>query len=114
MKRPWDAIAWWEIRRIPYNLAVLVAGIVSIAVLAFIGPDEDIGSPLLGIIFYGFMANVCYTLGWVTELIWDGVITTRTKEMRRKVFRVGLLFSVGLTLLPALLLPILWLVRRHT
>jgi len=103
MKRPWDAITWWEIRRIPFNLAMLLAGFVSIYVVASTAPGTDMGSPGLTLIFYALAANLCYTLGWITELLWSWGNTERTEATRPKVFRIGLIFSVGITLLPAII-----------
>jgi hypothetical protein len=61
-----------------------------------------------GVALYALLANACYCLGWVTELLWSGGDTSRTAPLRARVFRAGILFSVGVTLLPAVLLPILW------
>ena len=118
MTRPWDAIAWWEIRRIPFNLTLLAAGFVSTVIIEVIGsrlvhPGEDVVEPmglLFGGIAYILAANLCYTLGWVTELLWSWGNTASTEGLRAKVFLVGLVFSVLLTLLPALLVPLIWTV----
>jgi len=116
MKRPWDAIAWWEIRRIPFNLFMLVIGLASGFLFVLAGrhvftPDVNLGSPWLNIVFYALAANLCYTLGWITELLWAWGDTAQTERMRSKVFRVGLIFSAGLTLLPAVALSLVWAVR---
>jgi hypothetical protein len=116
MKRPWDAIVWWEKRRILFNLLVLAAGIVSCLVVFAIGsrlvtPGEDVEEPLgiiLGVIIYGVAANACYTLGWITELLWSWGDTQSTEANRSKVFRVGIIFSVVLTLSPGVLIPAIW------
>jgi len=115
-KRPWDAVAWWEARRIVFNAAVLVAGIVTIIVIELIGdhyahPGEDVEEPvaiIFGVIAYGIGADVAYTIGWISELLWSGGDTSRTEQVRPRVFTIGLLFSVGLTLLPAVLIPLAW------
>jgi hypothetical protein len=113
MKRPWDALAWWEIRRIPYNLVLIAKGLLSGFIFAFAGShvfrsDTDFGSPFLGFVFYGIAANFCYTLGWITELVWTWGDTAQTEKMRPRVFRVGLIFSAGLTLLPAIVVLSIW------
>lgn len=94
MKRPWDAIAWWEIRRVPFNLLVLVAGVLSEVIL------EPFGL-VFWIIAYAVSANICYSLGWITELLWSWGDTARAEALRPKIFRWGLIFSVAVTLLPA-------------
>src|SRR4051812_24880410 len=118
MKRPWDAIAWWEIRRIPFNLLVLAAGVLSILIIELIGtrlvkPGEDVEEPigiLMAVAAYAVAANLCYTLSWITELIWSRGDTSRTESTRPKLFRAGLIFSAALTLLPAILIPAAWLI----
>ena len=116
MKRPWDAIAWWEKRRLPFNLVVLAAGLVSGLVIELVGgrlvkPGEDVEEPLgmiLGIVAYAVAANLCYSLGWITELLWSGGDTSRTEPLRPKIFRLGLIASIALTLLPGILIPLAW------
>jgi hypothetical protein len=106
------------VRRIPFNAVVLVAGIIAIVVIELIGghyahPGEDVEEPI-GIIFgsivYGIAANLAYTLGWIGELLWSGGDTSKTEHMRGRVFKIGLAFSVGLTLLPAILVPLAWVI----
>jgi hypothetical protein len=123
MKRPWDAIVWWELRRIPYNAALAILGILTIGALLWIGSHfsvagEDVEEPLgliAGAVLYGLAANVFYTLGWISELLWSGGDTSRTEPFRKRVFFLGLILSCVLTLLPAVLIPGLWwmLARAH-
>ncbi len=118
MTRPWDAIAWWEFRRIAFNLVLAAAGAAStLAVIgvgdAFAKPGEDfIEPPALFVLILGYAvaANALYTVGWISELLWSGGDTARTEPFRRRVFRVGMIFSVVLTLLPGVLMVLLWLV----
>jgi hypothetical protein len=80
MKRPWDAIVWWEVRRIPYNIVLALLGSVTGITVLWIGshfvlPGEDVEEPLgmlVGAILYGIAANIFYTLGWISELLWSG------------------------------------------
>ncbi len=118
MRRPWDAIIWWEIRRIPFNVIILVAGICSFLVIQLIGarlvkPGEDVVEPLavmVGAVVYAVAANLCYTLGWVTELLWSRGDTCQTEAIRPKIYRKGIIFSVALTISPAALVPLAWLI----
>jgi hypothetical protein len=118
MRRPWDAIIWWELRRIPFNILILIVGVVSLGSIILIGsyfvrPGEDVIEPLFalfGAVVYGVLANLAYTLGWVTELLWSWGDTQRTELLRRRVFWLGVAFSVGLTLLPGVLVPLIWIV----
>lgn len=116
MSPAFEVVWWWERRRILFNLAVLAAGIVSGLSVLLIGsrlvhPGEDIIEPMAifaGVAAYAFVANACYCLGWVTELLWSGGDTSRTAQLRGRVFRVGVWFSIGVTLLPAVLVPTMW------
>ena len=117
MKRPWDAVVWWEIRRILFNLLVLAVGFVRFLIVAFagsrlVGPDADFGNPFLGVVLYAIVANLCYTLGWITELLWAWGNTAQTEAIRPKVFRAGLIFSAAVTFLPAIVVPLLWAIQR--
>ena len=117
MKAPKNAIVWWEIRRIPYNAMLLVLGICTIAIVETVGghyanPGEDVEEPLaiiFGAIAYGVAANVCYTLGWIADVSLLSGYAVKAKEGHRaRLFWTGIIISVGLTLLPAILLPLLW------
>jgi len=108
------AIGWWEARRIPYNLIVGIAGIVTCIVIAMIGMgsyflfNSDFGlpgSPLLaifGIIIYGVLANFCYTGRWVAELIVRKAWPQEADLFATRSFSLGLFLSVLLTLTPAI------------
>ena len=71
-----QVIRWWELRRLLYNLILFVVGVAAIAGMEWlmtkvIPLGEDAVEPMilvLGVLVYGFLANVCYTLGWVVEL----------------------------------------------
>ncbi|MHB1458454.1 MAG: hypothetical protein ACYC0V_16220 [Armatimonadota bacterium] len=73
-----NVIAWWEIRRIPFNVIVGLGAITSFVLfLIFIGesgvlsPGEDAEEPM-GLLFAAVMGpiilNICYTAGWIVEL----------------------------------------------
>src|SRR5690242_17393343 len=118
MTAPWDSIVWWEIRRILFNGVLLVAGVVTVFAVVGLGnmmtpPGQDfIEPPLLFILIAGYAvaANAFYTLGWLTELLWSGGDTAKTAPYRRRIFWLGLILSTGLTLLPAVLMLLLYAV----
>lgn len=108
-------ILWWEQRRLAYNLIVGATGIISLAVIALFSllpPNPHLmGPPPLFILVYAVIANACYTLGWVLEgaahTAWhDGV-----QPVGPVLFRQGLIFSVGLTLLPIVMAVVVWAVK---
>lgn len=116
MKMPWtmrlETIVWWEVRRILFNLVLLAAGLVTLAmiffVLTWIPKSTDGIQSLFAIFLYVISANVIYTLGWISELAWSRGGAALTVQARPKVFRIGLIFSAGITLLPAVLAPAIW------
>src|SRR5258708_36117381 len=66
--------AWWELRRIPFNVIVGTYGVVCL--LAFfwaigtsgrLEPGEDAVEPL-ALLAAPFAINVLYTLGWLVEV----------------------------------------------
>jgi hypothetical protein len=111
-----EIIGWWEARRIPYNLIVGCAGMLTCLALLVIAAasfelfHSDFGLPdppgfaIFGVILYGIGANVCYTGGWITELILCRVFPGEYNRWAALSFFLGLLFSVLLTLLPAILI----------
>jgi hypothetical protein len=107
---PWDAIVWWEVRRVPFNLALLASGLITVAVA--LGTGFFLPALILGVAAYAAAANLLYTLGWISELLWSGGDTARTAPFRRRVFRLGLIGSVILTLLPAVLIALVWATLR--
>jgi len=120
-KEPWDAVFWWELRRIPFNVVLLVTGMASVLSIFAVGsqiaaPGHNFIAPLLiplGIVGYAIAANAFYTLGWVSELLWSGGDTSRTAAYRNRTFYVGLSGSVALTLTPAVLAALIWILAPH-
>lgn len=104
----WAVVLWWELRRIPYTLIVGASGIICF----FIGwgleslppqwplPGEHccLPDPLaLAVIVFGFMANVCYTGGWVVELLVRAFSRLKALNFGPLAFKAGLAFSVLVT-----------------
>jgi hypothetical protein len=76
-------------------------------------PGEDVVEPMLMFIAipaYAIAANLAYTLGWLSELLWSGGHTDRTVAFRPRIFWLGTSFSAALTLAAAILFPVLWLI----
>lgn len=109
-----DVIKWWERRRVFFNVVVGCTGLVTCAlvVICILASEstvgESIGLPdgpllgLFGILAYGIVANICYTGGWIFELVLRAQSTReRAAAYAPRAFRLGLQFSILLTLLPA-------------
>ena len=69
-RKVWQVIAWWEIRRIPYNLIMALVGGASMLCLFGIDalpprlPEAELRwSPGASIMFFGLLANLGYIAG---------------------------------------------------
>jgi hypothetical protein len=119
----WETIGWWESRRVPYNLIVGVAGLITIllAILSSVAAAILCGKPLplpdppvavvIMPIMYAIAANVCYTMGWLVEIVIAMPWKNRWPDFATVTLAVGLLFSVLLTLVPGILFVGLTLVQ---
>lgn len=114
-RTPLSSLRWWESRRLFFNKVVGSAGLVTLAGVSFLtllppgtmGGIEPLGM-VVGAMVYGIAANVCYTMGWMAELVARAVWGRQAPDMGPLLFRQGLIFSVGLTLLPLLVTAMLW------
>lgn len=108
-------IGWWEKRRFAYNVAIGSAGLASLGVAYIVNllPPGGFVMPSLWIpiLVFGLMANVCYLLGPVIELLIEKLWGPNVLPTGPTLFRMGLTFSVGLALFPALLTTIGWVLR---
>lgn len=117
-RTPLSLLRWWESRRLVFNKAVGAAGLVTLAgfsIMALLPPNpmpvSNLPALLFGAAVYGILANGCYSLGWLAQLAAQRVWGRRAPDIGPLLFRQGLIFSVGLTLLPLLLAGIIWVAR---
>ena len=97
-----DIIAWWEVRRPPYNAFLVVLGIPSfILFLTFMVAAGGEWAEPMALIAAPFLYNVCYTAGWVCELLLRAVGVHNAGPTLLKL-------GVGLTALLITLPAILW------
>jgi hypothetical protein len=99
-------ILWWERRRLAYNVAVGGAGLVSLGVLtaaASLLRGSGTLPPWPAVAIFGVLANVCYLLGPCVEIVALRVWGRSLLPVGPALYRMGLTFSVGLALLPTLL-----------
>lgn len=106
-------LAWWEIRRVAFNLLVGVTGVVTcglivlIAMVAGVVLGKPVSFPdppivvLPPILFYGIAANLCYTGGFVGEWLATRVWGAESGHFGEILFSLGVVFSVLLTVVPA-------------
>jgi hypothetical protein len=112
----WQVIGWWEARRIPFNLIVGATGTVTsglVLATALISErliGEPIGWPdppiviILAVIAFAGGANVCYTGGWLAELIVRRAWPDESRSFGTVAFTLGVPFAVVVTVLPAVLI----------
>jgi hypothetical protein len=108
----WEVIRWWEIRRIPYNLALLAIGMSSLFAAERL-MDEPVLSTGLTAFVYGAMANACYTLGWVVELAARRNNEVSARLRGRELFWLGLWLSCLLTAAPFWFGLVFLVMHRH-
>ena len=68
------------------------------------------GSPLFaiaGVLLYGIVVNVCYTGGWMTELLVARLWRIDTSRFGPIALALGIAFSILVTLTPAAAVAIL-------
>jgi hypothetical protein len=107
-------IGWWERRRLFYNVVVGSAGLVTMtAVTTAVSILEGrlVLEPWLGAVVFGVMANVCYFLGPVVEILIEKLWGRTVLPTGPVLYRMGLTFSVGLALLPTLLVTFVFVIR---
>jgi hypothetical protein len=111
-----DLIGWWESRRIPFNLIVgsagiltcIVSGVVALTASMLFNSNFGIPNPpgfaLIAVFLYAIMANVCYTGGWIVEIFIRRFWPHEADRFATSSFFFGLLFSVLLTLTPGIVI----------
>ena len=117
VRSPLNVVQWWERRRFSYNVIV---GLTGLATLVYVNglelllghgmliprPGPDGPQQVWAIVAYGVLANVCYTGGWIIENLAERWLKRPAYGLGPALFRHGLVFSVGLTLLPAIVVTI--------
>lgn len=106
-RSPSTILLWWERRRLTYNAIVGTTGLVSLAtlrVLEWLPPHtQEMRVPWILVVVFGLAANACYTLGFLLEALFHQLWGDDVAPVGPTLFRHGLVFSVGLTLLPILI-----------
>jgi hypothetical protein len=104
LRSPLRVVRWWESRRPAYNLIV---GGFGVTTLLYVGTlslllGGDWPMPLMfASLAVGVAANLCYTLGWIVEIAVERWLKRPAYGLGPALFRHGLVFSIGLMVLPA-------------
>lgn len=108
-------VRWWESRRLAYNVFVGSAGLITTGVFALITALPPFSSPELvpwqGMVLFGVGANFFYTMGSAVEIIVEKLWGRDVLPIGPGLYRMGLTFSVGLALFPALIFTTIWVIR---
>jgi hypothetical protein len=112
-----NIIIWWEIRRILYNLLMLITGIMGLIFLLIImdlNKSESSSSeadfvPLLAVLAGGIIANICYTIGWIAEIFAYLTWKEKARYFGPILWSFGTIFSIVLCFLPGFLYILSWL-----
>jgi len=115
-RRAGAIIRWWESRRLHFNLIVGGSGAISLGVIALFQSlpplSQGFAFPLFGIGMYALLANFCYSLGPATEIVLEKMGRGRLLPTGPLLFRAGLTFTIGLTLvLPTILMAMGYVFR---
>ena len=117
VRSPARVIQWWEKRRLSYNLIVGATGALTLVYanglelllghgMLIPRPGPDGPQQVMAIVAYGILANVGYTGGWIVENLVERWLQRPVYGLGPALFRHGLVFSIGLTLIPAVVITI--------
>ncbi len=103
-----SVIVWWELRRIPYNIIVGMAGAISLALFfvlissaQVLRPGEDAVEPI-ALLFAPILINIFYTGGWVSEILARFLMPNKSQRIGPILFKAGLGFSLLVVATPTL------------
>src|SRR5260370_38985037 len=96
MQIPWEAIRWWEARRIVFNFILFLVGVLSIVVLYLVAPEITILSApgAAGVIFFAPAADGLSTKGLVTARAWDKWSKNIPRTIRARMYHDAQIFYV--------------------
>ncbi|MFA6571734.1 MAG: hypothetical protein WCT77_10940 [Bacteroidota bacterium] len=103
---PWQKIVlWWELRRLLYNIFLIFFVLLSLTVLSLIVEDLfSFFSPpffvFIQLIIFFIFANICYTSGWIIQLVTKKEKNKFINRVKPKLFIYGLLFSCFIIFIP--------------
>lgn len=103
----WRVIAWWELRRIPFNLIVGTYGALCFAVFlsaittsGHLQPGEDALEPL-ALLAAPFGINLLYTLGWLVEIPARLLVPGLSSRFGPLLLKLGVGLGLFLITMPA-------------
>jgi hypothetical protein len=101
-------LGWWERRRLFYNVIVGACGLLTVALVASITAGRFLVDGLvISIIPVAFIANVCYTSGWLLDSYARAIWKEKAEHFGPILFSLGLLFSMIVVLSPIIVMCII-------
>jgi len=104
-KELYKSIAWWEKRRLDFNILVGISGVAPIFFVWFSSGMtkmffENLLFLFIGIFVYAFFANLCFCFGWAIDVLKSYYYESPTYGKSKSViFFLGVLFSMIITLI---------------
>jgi len=103
----WRVIAWWELRRIPFNIIVIVYGALGFVIFLWaittsghLQPGEDAVEPI-ALLAAPFVVNLLYTLGWLVEVPARHLVPGLSCGFGPMLLKLGLGLGLFLISMPA-------------
>jgi hypothetical protein len=113
----WQVIAWWELRRIPYNLIVGGVGFISLLLFyLFISLAQGVESGIdaiepLALLIAPILLNMAFTAGWLGELFLRIAWQVQSPIIATAFLKLGLSFSLLVAILPSVIWSCIWIAR---
>lgn len=99
----WRVIAWWELRRLPFNIIVGAYGALGFVIFLWaittsghLQPGEDAVEPI-ALLAAPFVVNLLYTLGWLVEVSARHLVPGLSSGFGPMLLKLG--FGLGLFLI---------------
>lgn len=113
---PMDIIIWWEWRRLVYNLVMIVPGFLGLAlVLGAVDLNSDSSAgmeegfdPGLSAVLGAIGANICYTGGWMAEILARWLWKEKAMHFGPIAWSLGMIFSILFCFVPFALHLLIW------
>jgi hypothetical protein len=103
----WSTVAWWEVRRVPFNIIVGTYGALCFVIFVWaittsgrLAPGDDAEEPI-ALLAAPIVLNILYTLGWFVEIVARTVLSDLSPRFGPVLFKCGLGLTVLLISFPA-------------
>ncbi|HEY2345901.1 MAG TPA: hypothetical protein VGH80_08455 [Xanthomonadaceae bacterium] len=103
--RTTDAIRWWEVMRVPYNLALAAVVLLMIFLAGPHAANQLSGEDAFALVALAVLANVVYCAAYPADLfVQSSAFRDRRKQFRWMLFAIGTTFACVLARYGATLL----------